>query len=106
MLALKLLPHLERLKEQDVRIYRTYVYKGSSRYVFTTTSKDLHLGIGTFDEEMRMILAQLVTTEKNLRGDSEILVSFIDEEQYRQRVLFTVTDSSTDTILTMSPVRK
>lgn len=80
---------LNQVASQHVKVYRTFVPKGDKgSYVFTTTSKDLHLALGTLSAEGRLHLASLLELEFEA-GECQELLMFTEAERNRGAMLVT-----------------
>ncbi len=95
---------MKRLETQKVKVFRTICDSRSKeiRYIFTTTSKDIHLGLGTISgsalEHLGILIHELYESG---HGDDEILVTRADD---KSAMLVTVTKySNTALKFTLAP---
>jgi hypothetical protein len=54
---------LRTIRGQQGKVYRTFVWDGDQCYALTTTSKDIHLGMGQFSSEAQRHLCLLLDEE-------------------------------------------
>jgi hypothetical protein len=81
---------LEELSTQHVKVYRTFVPKHDKfAYIFMTTSKDHHLGLGRFSREVQRHFAMLLHTEFASNGCHELLV-FLKNDRNHGGLLVTL----------------
>lgn len=84
---------LQSVREQKLKIYRTYVIVGNRKewFVFTTTSKDIYLELGRLDKLDQDALAMFLKYELE-NADDQILLSFKAPENERASgILVTMT---------------
>lgn len=66
---------LERLRAQRVKLYTTQVTNNNQKtFIFTTTSKDIHLSLGALGQTGRYYLAKLLEEEISRNDSSQLLV--------------------------------
>jgi len=95
---------LVAVKKRAVRVYRTHVM-GAASYVFTTTSKDVHLGLGVLDVEALRTLGAFLNEEFK-DGGTELLLSLDQDSQGRKEALLVTMTCPEALVLnfTLSPV--
>ena len=97
---------LGQIASQHVKIYRTFVPKHDKwTYVFTTTSKDLHLALGALSQEGQLHLASLLHLEF-VAGKCNKLLIFPEAERNRGGMLVTLqSTANTGWCFHLSPAR-
>ncbi len=84
---------LEHLQKKGPRIYRTYCEYDGVHYVLTTTSKDLHLALGTFRPIPQMHFCMLLEQEfRRNEGVCNELTLVMSEEKGAMYVTKNQTD--------------
>jgi hypothetical protein len=91
LLLHELVDELMAVEAQRVRVFRTYVADPEQMelYVFTTTSKDIHLGLGAMSRSAQVKLANLLELEFSESECTELLM-IRDVYHRREAVLVTV----------------
>jgi hypothetical protein len=102
-----LLRALRDEQQLKTRIYRTYVAGDVSVnkwFVFVTTSKDVHLRLGSFSRATCFILGKFLKGELARLSASQLLLVFKDEKKgLNEGLLVTLTREAEDYVFTLSP---
>jgi len=89
--------------KQKSRIYRTYVDAPEGRFVLMTTSKDLHLKLGSFDYGVNYHFAKLLEEEFDRHGIHLLLLRFVDSKQgFEKGMLVTMAKEGTVIVFTLA----
>ncbi len=97
---------LNQVASQHVKVYRTFVPKHDKWvYVFTTTSKDIHLALGALSQKGQLHLAGLLHLEF-VAGKRNELLLFHEPERSRGGMLVTLQSTeNTELCFHLSPAR-
>lgn len=97
---------LQDAVEQKLKIYRTYVVVGNRQewFVFTTTSKDLHLELGRLNKLDQDALAMFLQHECKNAND-QVLLSTRRQGRGSAGILVTMTKNFHGTNFTLAPAR-
>ncbi|MDD2657144.1 MAG: hypothetical protein PHD04_00565 [Candidatus Pacebacteria bacterium] len=94
--------------EHKSRVYRTYIDDVTSREQFTlvTTSKDLHLKLGSFDWQYNYHLAKCLEEEFKRCQCSQLLLCFEDAVRNSEKgILVTMTAKENEITFTLALAR-
>ena len=96
----------EQVSSQHVKVFRTFVPKHNKwTYVFTTTSKDIHLALGALSQEGQLHFAGLLHLEF-VAGKCDELLFFPEAERSRGGMLVTLhSTANTGWCFHLSPAR-
>lgn len=103
-----LLKDLVEAKKHKSRIYRTYVDIAAQdkRYVLMTTSKDLHLKLGSLEWHFHHNLAKFLEEEFTSNRCYQLLLCFEDKaREAEEGILVSMTIEGGAVIFTLSPAR-
>lgn len=82
---------LEINKNRHVSVYHTYAEVAGCKYAFVTTSKDIHLWLGTLSQDGHACLATLLGLELELNNAGNQLLFYIEDKR-----VYLVTRTSTN----------
>jgi|GEM_PF-2233126 len=82
---------LEINKNRHVSVYHTYAEVAGCKYAFVTTSKDIHLWLGTFSPAGHADLAVLLGLELELNNAGNQLLLYVEDKR-----VYLVTRTSTN----------
>lgn len=92
---------LADMKKTPGKVYRTIVRTMGYVYIFTTTTKDIHLFLGMMPESGRLALARLFRKESETVEESELLVHVAEGNS--KSLFVTVTPGSGHSNFTLNP---
>lgn len=84
-----LLDEIEKIQGRQGRIYTTEVSSADDlrRFVFTTTSKDIHLQMGIMTPEMKVLFADFIEFEMQKSDDGRVLIAIVRSEEEGPAIL-------------------
>ena len=99
---------IEKTISRDANVFSMRVHHGSQVFEFLTTSKDVFLALGRFDDEGRKLIAEALHTEMKKTNTNQLLWQFRQKESRpelctKKSLVVTQTDGQDYTVLTFAP---